>query len=158
MVKRLLIGSRYERYARRLWAALTNAPESQSITEGDLRDARDTAYVRAMLRTLPHDACCVDIGAHKGAFLRLFKEFCPKGDHLAFEAIPTLAQQLSPTFPDVRVHNCALSDHAGHADFQYVPQLPGWSGLRAQPYPILVSPETIRVELNRTGIIGERLV
>jgi FkbM family methyltransferase len=122
--------------------------EAPAITEGDLRDIRDGAYVRAFLReNLTPISVCVDVGAHRGAFLRQFLEFAPQGTHHAFEAIPKLASHLRTTFPTVAVHEQAVSDHIGTATFHYVPELPGWSGLRPQPYPVTTHPQMIPVTL-----------
>jgi FkbM family methyltransferase len=132
-----------------LYGALTN-PNQRYITEGDLRDARDNAFVRAMMRkTLKRDSACVDIGAHCGFFLGQFFEFAPDGRHYAFEPIPGMFSDLSRRFPRAEVFDCALSDHNGEAGFLFVPELPGWSGLRPHPYPFRVHPQEILVKLRK---------
>lgn len=148
-LKRLIVGTRFEPYARRLYGALTNSDQLQ-ITEADLRDTRDNAFVRAMLRkTLKRDSACVDVGAHGGFFLQQFFEFAPNGRHFAFEPIPAMSVDLRRRFPHAEVFDFALSDHTGEAKFQFVPELPGWSGLRPQPYPFRVHPQEIPVKLRR---------
>jgi FkbM family methyltransferase len=123
---------------------------SGAITEWDLRSARDDAYTRSLLRsTLKHDSICIDVGAHSGVYLRQFLEFAPDGKHWAFEPIPALAEQLRQNFPKLEVHDVALSDEDGEASFQYVPELPGWSGLRPQPYPVPTNPQSIPVRVRR---------
>lgn len=150
-LKDLIIGTPWESPARRLHRLLTGGgPRIAPITEWELRDARDNAYVRALLRaTLKRDSNCIDVGAHSGFFLRQFLEFAPAGRHLAFEPIPALAAELRQKFPGVEVHGYALSDQEGQATFHYVPELPGWSGLRSQPYPVATHPQMIPVELRR---------
>ena len=134
-LKRLMIGTPLERPARIFHRLLTGGPHATSNIECELRDARDNAYVRALLRNkLKRDSNCIDVGAHSGFFLCQFIEFAPEGRHWAFEPIPALAAELKRNFPSVKVHECALSDQEGQTTFQYVPELPGWSGLRAQPY------------------------
>jgi FkbM family methyltransferase len=66
--------------------------------------------------------------------LSLMLTHAPAGQHHAFEPIPHLADALRASFPSVRVHACALSDTAGLATFNYVVDVPGWSGLRRGNY------------------------
>jgi FkbM family methyltransferase len=118
--------------------------------EWALRDARDNAYVRALLRSLLEpSSTCIDVGAHTGVFLRQFLEFAPQARHLAFEALPHLADGLKKSFPTVEVHAVALSDHTGTSEFQYLPDRPAWSGLRQQPYPNKAKVQPIRVPVRR---------
>lgn len=157
LIKRLIIGTPLERHARRFYNLLTGGTKTAPITEWDLRDVRDNAYVRALLRsTLKRDSTCIDIGAHSGFFLRQFLEFAPNGQHWAFEPIPALADELRRKFSTVEVHGCALSDQDGQTTFQYVPELPGWSGLRPQSYPRATHPQSIPVTIRRLdGLIPE---
>lgn len=149
-VKALVGGTPLEASFRRIYRYLATGSDRPLIAEWDLREARDGAYVRSLLRSrLKPDSCCIDIGAHQGVFLAQFLEFAPHGKHYAFEPIPGLAQGLRTRFPDVEVHDCALSDHAGTAAFEYVPALAGWSGLRAQPYPVKVERQPLQVALRR---------
>lgn len=145
-LKRLVIGTRLERPARILHGLVTMRTWRPAPSEWERRDARDAACIRDLLKKiLKRDSNCIDIGAHGGCFLRLFLEFAPEGRHLAFEPIPSLAAELRRHFPAVEIHECALSDQEGQAEFQYIPELPGWSGLRPQPYPVDVHPQTIPV-------------
>ena len=147
-VKRLVVGTVLEKPLRQLYRHLTGAHTKPPVTEWDLREARDNAYLRALLpSTLEAQSNCIDVGAHRGSFLRLFLEFAPAGRHYAFEPIPALAIKLRQEFPRIEVYNCALSNRDGQATFQYVPELPGWSGLRPQPYPVKVNPQAIQVTL-----------
>jgi FkbM family methyltransferase len=149
-LKRLLTWTRLERAARRFYGLLGREARPDPTREWQLRDARDNACIRTLFqRVLKRDSNCVDVGAHSGFFLRQFLEFAPAGRHWAIEPIPMLAAQLTREFPNVQVCKCALSDHEGQATFQYVPELPGWSGLRPQPYPVTTHPQSIPVELRR---------
>ncbi len=148
-VKRLVTGTPLEQPLRGFYRHLTGRGPAP-ISESDLREARDNAYVRALLRgTLAPQSNCIDVGAHGGTFLTQFLEFAPRGRHFAFEPIPALATELRRKFPSVLVHECALSDTDGETTFQYVPERPAWSGLKPQPYPVNTKPQPIRVTLKR---------
>jgi FkbM family methyltransferase len=155
-LKQLVIGTRLERPTRAIYNRILRG---QEITEWDLRDARDSAYVRALLRkTLRVDSSCVDVGAHVGSFLCQILEFAPTGRHFAFEPIPELAEALQENFSTVEVISGALSDRAGETSFQYVPELPAWSGFQKQPYPQDTRPVTIPVAIMRLDDIVPREV
>jgi len=64
--------------------------------------------------------------------------------------------ELRRKFSTVEVHGYALADKDGQAAFQYVPELPGWSGPRPQPYPRATHPQNIPVTIRRLdGLIPE---
>lgn len=150
ILKRMVVGTPIEAPLRKLHRQIRGAPIDNQAHEWELRDVRDTAYVRLLLRyTMRKDSNCIDIGAHGGVFLRQFLEFAPHGRHYAFEPISNLATALEIEFPSVEVHRCALSDRTGVAEFQFVPELPAWSGLKQQPYPGNVNPQTINVPVRR---------
>jgi FkbM family methyltransferase len=58
----------------------------------------------------------------------------PAGSHHAFEALPQLAVKLRTRFPAVNVHQQAVGDTNGEAEFQYVENDPAYSGLRRRIY------------------------
>jgi len=89
---------------------------------------------RIMSRVLRKDSNCIDIGANEGTILKDMLKFAPRGDHVAVEPIPELADQLTERYPDVEVHKCALSNVAGTSTFQMVTNNPGYSGLRRRHY------------------------
>src|SRR5437867_2636421 len=89
----------------------------------------DRQALEVVQRVLAEDSNCVDVGCHKGEFLRQFLKYAPGGLHWAFEPIPTLAQRLRNEFPSARVFEVALSDKAGRAIFYIVPDAPALSGL-----------------------------
>ena len=106
---------------------------------------------RLIAFAVEHDACCIDIGAHRGAVLDEMLRVAPEGHHLAFEPIPQLASELRVAFPGVEIHELALSDHSGTASFAHVHgSAEGWSGLRFRPLPGGAQAEveqiTVRVE------------
>lgn len=99
---------------------------------------RNTLYdqqtVEVMRRVLKADSTAVDVGAHHGTFLVQMRAIAPRGRHFAFEPLPHLARDLRMRFPDVTVHECALSDVHGDSSFEYVTNDPGYSGLRRREY------------------------
>jgi len=80
-------------------------------------------------RVLRSDSNCIDVGCHRGDYLRRMLATAPSGHHFAFEPIPDLAAALRRDFPTVEVHEVALSDRAGTAEFFYFPSKPALSGL-----------------------------
>jgi FkbM family methyltransferase len=120
------------------------------MTEWEIRSARDETLVAGLLpRLLGPGSCCVDIGANEGSFLKQFATLSPDGTHYAFEPIPSFAAALRERVPSAEVHECALSDYDGEAEFQFVPELPAWSGLQPQPYPGPATPQPITVQVRR---------
>jgi FkbM family methyltransferase len=57
----------------------------------------------------------------------------PRGRHVAFEPIPTLAAEVARTFPSVDCRQMALGAAPGTAEFCHFRALDGWSGLRRSP-------------------------
>ena len=90
--------------------------------------------IDVMRRLLHRDSGCVDMGAHRGDILQHMVAIAPDGRHHAFEALPHLAEELRKRFPAVVVHQMAVSDSRGEADFQYVENDPAYSGLRRRVY------------------------
>jgi FkbM family methyltransferase len=85
------------------------------------RDQRDMGNMRRLIAfSLRPDACCVDVGAHRGAILEEIVRVAPGGRQIAYEPIPKLAAGLRRSFPGVEVREAALSDHAGHTTFEHV--------------------------------------
>ncbi len=89
---------------------------------------------RIMSQILKKDSNCLDVGANEGAFLRDMLRYAPMGDHIAIEPIHELAERLAEKYPQVEVHECALSDVSGRSTFQLVTNNPGYSGLRRRYY------------------------
>ena len=120
------------------------------LLEWDLRVQRDNTCMDKILRSiLTKTSNCIDIGAHEGLFLKRFMELSPEGHHFAFEALPGFASYLSANFPKVNVFNCALGNHSGRVTFNHVLNLPGWSGLKTQAYPVESKIKTIKVDMKR---------
>jgi FkbM family methyltransferase len=118
--------------------------------EWGIRGQRDEADMERILRTaLNANSNCVDIGAHQGVFLKRFMELSPQGRHFAFEPLPDLAAVLKRDFPQADLFFCALGNHSGRVKFCHAVEVPAWSGLRRQPYPMNTEVKSIEVELRR---------
>lgn len=100
----------------------------------DLNAMYDRQTVDVMRRVLRPDSSCIDIGAHIGDILWHMVAIAPAGTHHAFEPLPHFAEGLRKRFPGVWVHQVAASDSSGEAEFQYVENDPGYSGLRRRVY------------------------
>lgn len=98
---------------------------------------------------LREDDDCIDVGANEGRFLWHITRRAPRGRHIAVEPIPELAAQVARSFPDVQVHQCALSDAEGEAEFVQVLDDSGYSGLRERQYPAEFETRRIQVPVRR---------
>jgi len=106
--------------------------------------------IRAVLkRHLTEDSICIDVGALRGVFLKHIVAIAPKASHVAFEPIPEYAEQLRRRFPNVRIHQFALADRTGEATFQYVVNIPAYSGLRKRAYPRDPEVQELTVRVDR---------
>lgn len=68
-----------------------------------------------------NDGIFVDIGANRGLHLGFFFGCDPSKGHVAFEPLPKLAADLKSRFPSCEVHEVALSDSEGMAEFNVHP-------------------------------------
>src|ERR1700730_2066469 len=102
----------------------------------EMNDQYDLQTGEVMKAVLREDSNCVDVGCHKGAFLREALRLSPKGTHFAFEPLPNFYDGLCKVFrrcPNVRILSVALSDTKRQSSFQHVISHPGYSGLRRRP-------------------------
>lgn len=114
------------------------------------REGIDNAHFELLLGwLLREDSNCIDAGANLGRFLSHMVERAPRGRHFAWEPIPALAEDLRTRFPGVEIHQAALSDESGASTFTFVPEDPGYSGLRERAYPGDYKTELIDVRLER---------
>jgi len=95
----------------------------------------DWQTIQTMFRVLHRNSNCIDVGAHSGAILRHMVAIAPQGRHRAFEPLPHLAQILRTRFPQVSVHEAAVSDRRGESEFLFVESDPAYSGLHPRIYP-----------------------
>jgi FkbM family methyltransferase len=114
------------------------------------RYQRDMAMAHRAMAQLPHDAVCIDIGAHTGEWLTYFSEISPKARHVGFEPLSRFIPGLREKFPNCTIHQAALSDTTETAAFQHVVNDPGWSGLlKQQSYFVSPQFEIVQVSVLR---------
>ena len=101
---------------------------------GDRGALYELQTIEVMRRVLSHDSSYVDVGTHRGELLRSAVKIAPNGHHHAFEPLPQCVRRLRRDFPQVKVHECALSDHQGTSDFHHVTNATTYSGLRRRLY------------------------
>lgn len=122
-LKRRIAGTPLDGPARRV-LALASSPSAR-------KNSRDDEALRSLIRSLPADAQCVDVGANMGHILGAMVESCPDGRHVAFEPVPQLAQDLRRRFPRVDVRAQGVADAPGRTSFTMVPGKPSRSGISA---------------------------
>ncbi len=107
---------------------------------------RQTALV--IKRVLKADSYTVDVGCHKGEMLEQFIKLAPQGNHIGFEPIPEMYEELKNKFANNRVQILpyALADKEGKAEFNYVKNAPAYSGLKKRDYAI-GNPEIQKIEV-----------
>jgi FkbM family methyltransferase len=79
-------------------------------------------------RVLRPDSTAIDIGANFGNILRDIVKTAPRGRHHAFEPLPELPRILRRRFPNVVIHEVALSNRVGTMSFMRVRDDLGLSG------------------------------
>lgn len=97
-------------------------------------DPLDAQVVKVLTQILKANSNCVDVGAHHGAMLEHMVRLAPEGRNVAVEPLPRFAAELRRRFPQVTVHEAALADENGSAEFQHVVTNPAYSGLRQRRY------------------------
>ena len=144
LVKNFIVGTRAEPLARRIysWVSQTGRYDLETL--------------RVMDRALRAGSNCIDVGCYKGDMLREMLRRAPTGRHYAFEPIPEKFNDLAPRFPQVELHNAALSDEAGEATFHHVASTPALSGLKRRDCTRGESVREIRVKTLRLDDIVPR--
>jgi FkbM family methyltransferase len=120
------------------------------------KNHRYDLQTKKIIRSLPADGNCIDVGCYKGEILKLMIKAAPKGHHFGFEPIPDLFEELKKKFNgyhNVTLLNVAASNAAGQSDFNFVTSNPSYSGLKKRDYDKPnEKARTIRV---RTGRIDD---
>ena len=113
------------------------ALRSRFPTPTMIRDRRDNEHLRVLLvGLLATDSNCIDVGGNVGSVLARIVELAPAGTHHVFEPLPELAASLRVRFPQVHVHEVALSNREDDdREFTFVRSRPGYSGFRERRYP-----------------------
>lgn len=124
-------------YKRALWAAGQRAGKTYLLgaIDAEARQAlrEDLAMEVILASLLPSDGSYVDVGANRGQTLRDAVRIAPRGQHVAFEPIPTLAAQVAREFPSVDCRTMAIGARQEVTKFCHFTKLDGWSGLRRYP-------------------------
>ena len=108
----------------------------------------DSQTKKVMLKVLNGNGVFLDVGCHKGEVLDWAIEFAPFTRHIAFEAIPSFAKDLTERYPKQTIHHVALSDYQGKTEFHHVTSNPAYSGINKREYVKEESIELIEVEVN----------
>jgi FkbM family methyltransferase len=113
----------------------TGRPELLAAVNAVAREAQreEIGIAAALACSLRGDGTYVDVGTNRGQVLAQAVRIAPRGRHVAFEPIPSLAAEVASSFPDVDCRSKALGAHAHSAEFCHFRALDGWSGLRRQP-------------------------
>jgi FkbM family methyltransferase len=136
-----------------VWAFKYPPPKAQvgNHCEQVSSDVRARCYdwqtIEVMFRVLRRNLNAIDVGAHEGSILQHMVGISPRGRHYAFEPLPHLSQRLNERFPQVIVHQAAVSDRSGESEFLFVENDPAYSGLRRRIYyrPPRITPIRVRV-------------
>jgi FkbM family methyltransferase len=106
----------------------------------------------SVIRRLPKDAVCVDIGVNEGQLFNSMYRHCTSGTLYGFEPIPDLYNYLNKKYNSQRVHlkKMVLSDKEEAVQFYYFPRRTGVSGL-ARRSPLFKQLEA--QELNYTAAL-----
>jgi FkbM family methyltransferase len=85
----------------------------------------------ALIKRLPEDAVCIDIGVNEGQMFDAMVKHCSKGVVYGFEPIPALYDYLAGKYKAGHVHlnKMVLSDKEEDVSFFYFPKRTGVSGL-----------------------------
>lgn len=106
----------------------------RTTTPAEVGPDYDRRTVALMTQLLDVDSCCVDVGAHRGDILQHMLRLAPAGRHYAVEPLPQLAEELRQRYPRARIHEVAVCDRSGTADYCFVENAPAYSGLRPRLY------------------------
>jgi FkbM family methyltransferase len=91
----------------------------------------DDRIVELLRQKLGLDSNCIDVGSHIGGMLAIFLRISPRGKHVGFEPVTYKAGWLKKKFPEVEIHNAALAETAGEAEFSENISKSGFSSLGA---------------------------
>ena len=99
------------------------------------RNQTDMEHMRVVIAaSLRHDSNVVDVGAHNGEVLRLAVDRAPGGHHIAFEPLPDSAAALRGLFPTCTIHEVALANLTGTAQFHAVHGADAFSSLEGHSF------------------------
>jgi FkbM family methyltransferase len=110
-------------------------PELLALVDAGARQAQqeELAISAILASSLASDGTYVDVGANRGQLLHKAVRVAPRGHHVAFEPIPSLAAGLTRSFPQVDCRSMAIGARQEVTQFCHFTLLDGWSGLRRHP-------------------------
>lgn len=116
-----------------------------------INQAYDRQSWQVIQKVCDENACCVDVGCHKGEIMDWFVQQSPKGSHWGFEPIPAMYNQLVSKYqknPNITIYPYALSDSNGTTTFNLVLTNPAYSGILKRNYDHAnEKDQTIEVEI-----------
>jgi FkbM family methyltransferase len=119
-----------EPVARRIYFNPKVTAATGLLSPGHRRNVKDDLHMSLLMSfILDARSNCIDVGANHGNMLGQMVCLAPAGQHLAFEPIPELADDLRRRFPTASVFPVALSDSNGTARFSCVVGDEALSGL-----------------------------
>jgi FkbM family methyltransferase len=98
-------------------------------------EAENKGIERIIDQTLELGDNAIDVGCHMGEILARILKRSPDGTHHAFEPIPSQATWLKKKFPKAKIHEIALSDYQGEAEFLHKVNNPAYSSLKDESGP-----------------------
>lgn len=116
-----------------------------------VNQAYDRQSWQVIKRVCDENACCVDVGCHKGEIMDWFIQRSPKGKHWGFEPIPSMYEKLVIKYKNhqnITIYPFALSDTNGTTTFNLVLTNPAYSGMVKRNYDHAnEKDQTIEVEM-----------
>ena len=97
----------------------------------------DRLTMQIMSSVIKSNSNCIDVGCHKGEMLDVMIKYAPNGNHMGFEPIPAMFNNLESKYGEIaKIYPFALSDKTGETTFQYVKNAPAYSGLKRRKYDV----------------------
>ena len=116
-----------------------------------INQAYDRQSWQVIKKVCDQNACCVDVGCHKGEIMDWFIQRSPKGKHWGFEPIPAMYDKLVLKYQNNRnitIYPYALSETNGTTTFNLVVTNPAYSGMVKRNYDHAnEKDQTIEVEM-----------
>lgn len=116
-----------------------------------INQAYDRQSWQVIKKVCDQNACCVDVGCHKGEIMDWFIQRSPKGKHWGFEPIPDMYDKLVLKYQNNRnitIYPYALSETNGTTTFNLVVTNPAYSGMVKRNYDHAnEKDQTIEVEM-----------
>ena len=102
-----------------------------------INQAYDRQSWQVIKKVCDQNACCVDVGCHKGEIMDWFIQRSPKGKHWGFEPIPDMYDKLVLKYQNnknITIYPYALSETNGTTTFNLVVTNPAYSGMVKRNY------------------------